>query len=148
MAFWTIFDSGSQHTKNIWAQSHHSHYQLWPSIVSIHKTRPWVYRSIAEMFDKYRAIGVTLQYWPIFSISLHTGHIKVNYFLMVLHTCNIYVGYFWQAYIYVTIKLRDFYLLYWCNVQVNFCVQICIHVKFGFRYNEEISFLFECSSKF
>ena len=55
-----------------------------------------------------------------------------------------------------------FYLLYWCYVQVNFCVQICIHVKFGFnfcvqicihvkfgfKYNEEISLFFECSSKF
>ena len=95
---------------------------------------------------------------------------------MVLHICNIYVRYFWEAYIYVIIKLRDFYLLYKCYVQVkfcvqicihvkfgfnfcvhicihvkfgfNFCVQICIHVKFGFKYNEEISLFFECSSKF
>ena len=34
----------------------------------------------SEVVDNYRAIGVTLQNRPIFSISLHTGHIKVNYF--------------------------------------------------------------------
>ena len=58
----------------------------------------------AEVFDNYRAIGVTLQYLPIFSILLHTGHIKVKYFLMVLLICNIYVMYFWEAYIYVTFR--------------------------------------------
>ena len=56
------------------------------------------------MFDNYRAIGVTLQYRPISSISLHTGHIKVKYFLMVLPICNIYVMYFWEAYVYVTFR--------------------------------------------
>ena len=61
-------------------------------------------QSNAEVFDNYRAIGVTLQYRPISSISLHTGHIKVKYFLMVLPICNIYVMYFWEAYIYVTFR--------------------------------------------
>ena len=34
----------------------------------------------AEVVDNYRAIGVTLQNRPIFSISLHTGHIKLTIF--------------------------------------------------------------------
>ena len=47
--------------------------------------------TIPEVVDNYRAIGVTLQYRPILSISLHTGHIMVNYVLMVLHICTKFV---------------------------------------------------------